>query len=42
MGGGGSQTIRNEINIKSTTELLTSTVLKTENSTQANCNTVQR
>ena len=41
MGGGGSQTIRNEINIKSTTELLTSTVLKTENSTQANCNTAQ-
>jgi len=41
MGGGGSQTIKNEMNIKSTTELLTSTVLKTENSTQANCNTAQ-
>ena len=41
MGGGGSQTIKNEMNIKSTTELLTSTILKTENSTQANCNTAQ-
>jgi hypothetical protein len=42
MGGGGSQTIKNEMNIKSTTELLTSTMLKTENSTQANCNTAQQ
>ena len=42
MGGGGSQTIKNEMNIKSTAELLTSTMLKTENSTQANCNTAQQ
>ena len=28
MGGGGSQTIKNEMNIKSTTELLTSTISK--------------
>ncbi len=41
MGGGGSQTIKNEMNIKSTTELLTSTMLKSENTTQANCNTAQ-